>query len=387
MAVGVVVAQKSEFDAIFKDISVLTVVNPNCRKLGISSINEVYVYICGEGKVNAALGTEKLIQIMTSRDEHIDKIVNLGVVGSLNSELEPYEIVTPTKIYQTDSDYTSLGLKSYQGYTSQGSIIDAIFVDDSNSSKKVVLGTSDTFVSDDSLKDSLRSNGIDIVDMEAYSIGYTCSLHNVEFIAHKCIYDSCDADEYQEYDMSRAGKELLAAFYSDIDEMYVDRVPNFPKQGVTYLDINKMLRSGKLSEIVDRLSNEFNPHSYDYIATIESRGYLLAAPMAYINNKKLICIRKEGKLPGNVISTQYSTEYSNKGTIELQMNAFESTRASRIPRVLLIDDILATGNSAKAAIRLIENLGGTIVGVGYFAGIKGLCEPSDFTNLHVLEWY
>lgn len=387
MAVGVVVAQKSEFDAIFKDISVLTVIDSNCRKLRISSINEVYVYICGEGKVNAALGTEKLIQIMTSRGEHIDKIVNLGVVGSLNSELDPYEIVTPTKIYQTDSDYTSLGLKSYQGYTPQGSIIDAIFVDDPNSSKKVVLGTSDTFVSDDSLKESLKSNGIDIVDMEAYSIGYTCSLHNVKFIAHKCIYDSCDADEYQEYDMSRAGKELLAAFYSDIDEMYVDRVPNFPKQGVTYLDINKMLRSGKLSEIVDRLSNEFNPHSYDYIATIESRGYLLAAPMAYINNKKLICIRKEGKLPGNVISTQYSTEYSNKGTIELQMNAFESTRASRTPRVLLIDDILATGNSAKAAIRLIENLGGTIVGVGYFAGIKGLCDPSDFTNLHVLEWY
>ena len=149
--------------------------------------------------------------------------------------------------------------------------------------------------------------------------------------------------------------------------------PNFPKKGILFRDFSPVLKDpSSLSQIADEFSKHFHPKNVDVFAGIESRGFLLATILALRYNKGIIMVRKAGKLPGKTAKLSYTIEYG-KDTIEIQKDILEKGQ-----RVIICDDLLATGGTAKAAGILIEKVGGVITGFAFIIeltelnGIKGL---------------
>ena len=149
--------------------------------------------------------------------------------------------------------------------------------------------------------------------------------------------------------------------------------PNFPKKGILFRDFSPVLKDpSSLSQIADEFSKHFHPKNVDVFAGIESRGFLLATILALRYNKGIVMVRKAGKLPGKTAKLSYTIEYG-KDTIEIQKDILEKGQ-----RVIICDDLLATGGTAKAAGKLIEKVGGEITGFAFIIeltelnGIKGL---------------
>jgi len=135
-------------------------------------------------------------------------------------------------------------------------------------------------------------------------------------------------------------------------------VPDFPVEGILFKDITTLLQDADaFREAVDALASRYADREIDQVVAIESRGFLFGAPLAYKLGAGLVPIRKAGKLPAKTISAEYSLEYGT-ATLEMHVDAIHPGE-----NVLLVDDLLATGGSAKAATDLIERLGGVIVGV------------------------
>ena len=142
---------------------------------------------------------------------------------------------------------------------------------------------------------------------------------------------------------------------------------DFPKKGILFRDFSPILKDPQsLSYVVDELSKHFHPKNIDVFAGIESRGFLLAMAMAIRYNKGMIMIRKAGKLPGKTAKLSYTIEYG-KDTIEIQENSI-----SRGDRVLICDDLLATGGTAEASGKLIEKMGGKITGFAFIIEVTEL---------------
>ncbi len=137
----------------------------------------------------------------------------------------------------------------------------------------------------------------------------------------------------------------------------IELIPDFPEEGVLFRDITPLLANGPaFKELVETLAERYRG-KIDYVAGLESRGFILAAPMATELGIGMLTARKKGKLPGPVISVDYELEY---GTATLEL------RPETVPagaRVLIVDDVLATGGTARAAIELIEGCGAEVVGV------------------------
>ena len=133
-------------------------------------------------------------------------------------------------------------------------------------------------------------------------------------------------------------------------------VPHYPKQGIMFRDITTLLKDPiGLRATVDELARRYADMKIDKIAGIESRGFILAAPLAYVLGKGFVPIRKKGKLPAETIGHDYELEYGTD-RIEIHTDAIEKGE-----RVLLVDDLIATGGTAEAACKLIEKIGGQIV--------------------------
>jgi adenine phosphoribosyltransferase len=144
-------------------------------------------------------------------------------------------------------------------------------------------------------------------------------------------------------------------------------VPDFPVKGILFKDITTLLRDPQaFREAVDGLAARWIGRGIDQVVAIESRGFALGAPLAYILGAGFVPVRKPGKLPAKTISVEYSLEY---GTNTLQMHIDAITPGQR---VLIVDDLLATGGSAKAAIELVERLGGVVVGLAFLIELKFL---------------
>ena len=111
--------------------------------------------------------------------------------------------------------------------------------------------------------------------------------------------------------------------------------------------------------MVEEFSKKFHPNDVDVFAGIESRGFIIACALALKYNKGMILVRKAGKLPGKIVKTSYTLEYG-KATLEIQKDVIQEGQ-----RVLICDDLLATGGTAKAAAKLIEKINGTIVGFAF----------------------
>jgi adenine phosphoribosyltransferase len=148
---------------------------------------------------------------------------------------------------------------------------------------------------------------------------------------------------------------------------YIRDVPDFPKPGVLFKDIMPLMASPEaFAYSIDALCAHYRASGVDAIAAAEARGFLFAAPMAIQMKKPLIPLRKPGKLPGATRSYKYDLEY---GSAELHVHA---DAISHGLRVLLIDDVLATGGTMAAACNLVEEAGGVVVGCAFLIELSFL---------------
>ncbi len=145
----------------------------------------------------------------------------------------------------------------------------------------------------------------------------------------------------------------------------IRRIPEF--KGVVFWDITPLIKDKKaLHECIKRLADHFRRSQVDLVVSNEARGFIIGAPLAYELGAGFVPIRKKGKLPYRTASLTYKKEYESD-TIEVHEDAIEPGK-----RVLLIDDLLATGGTAQANARLVEQLGGKIVGLGFLIELEYL---------------
>jgi adenine phosphoribosyltransferase len=139
---------------------------------------------------------------------------------------------------------------------------------------------------------------------------------------------------------------------------YVRDVPDFPTPGILFKDITPLLSDVvAFSSVIDLIVVAFGRGSMDKVCGIEARGFILASPVAYHVGAGFFPIRKQGKLPGETVSESYELEYA-EATLEVHRDAVAPG-----DRVLIVDDVLATGGTALAAARLVERLGGIVAGI------------------------
>src|SRR5260370_39098189 len=137
-------------------------------------------------------------------------------------------------------------------------------------------------------------------------------------------------------------------------EQHIRAIPDFPKPGIVFYDISTLLAHPKAWHArVARLAAAVRPHRPDLLIGIESRGFLVAAPLAYTLGSGFAMVRKKGKLPGKTVRYTYDLEYGSD-TIELQEDAIAPGQ-----RVVILDDLLATGGTMQAALELVRRQGGT----------------------------
>lgn len=144
-------------------------------------------------------------------------------------------------------------------------------------------------------------------------------------------------------------------------------IPDFPKPGILFKDITPIMQDFKLcNEIVQHLKNEIEPLKIEGIAGIESRGFLIGLPLAMALKVPFILIRKKGKLPYKTVSHSYDLEYGS-ATIEMQIDDIKAGQ-----RILVHDDLLATGGSASAAAELIRKQNGIVAGFNFLVELSFL---------------
>jgi adenine phosphoribosyltransferase len=159
-------------------------------------------------------------------------------------------------------------------------------------------------------------------------------------------------------------------------EALIRNVPDFPVPGILFRDITTLIKDAQaFRQAIDSLAALFSDRRIDKVAGVEARGWIFAAPLAYKFGAGMVLIRKPDKLPAAKVSCEYQLEY---GTNCVEMHADSIAPGEN---VLLVDDLLATGGTARASIQLIERLGGKVVGVGF------LIELVDLRGREQLQGY
>ena len=148
---------------------------------------------------------------------------------------------------------------------------------------------------------------------------------------------------------------------------HIRSIPDFPKPGILFYDISTLLQHAEAwKTTVDRLAEEIYPYKPDRLIGIESRGFLVAAPLAVRLGIGFTMVRKQNKLPGETISFTYELEYGSD-TIEIQSDALQEGQ-----KVVLMDDLLATGGTAAAAVELLRSVGGDVVASAFIIELNFL---------------
>lgn len=151
-----------------------------------------------------------------------------------------------------------------------------------------------------------------------------------------------------------------------LDE-YIRIIPDFPEPGIIFRDITTVFQDAEGMKLaIDQMQEQVKDLDFDVIVGVESRGFIYGAAMAYNLHKPLVLVRKKGKLPWKTESVDYDLEYG-KATLEIHIDAIKPGQ-----RVLLVDDLLATGGTVRAAAQLIEKLGGVVAGILVMIELKGL---------------
>ena len=150
-------------------------------------------------------------------------------------------------------------------------------------------------------------------------------------------------------------------------EEYVKSIPDFPEKGIIFRDVTSVLQDAEgLHLAIDTMEDMIKDLEYDVVAGPESRGFIFGTPIAYNNRKPFVLIRKQGKLPRETVSISYDLEYG-QSVIEMHKDSIKPGQ-----RVLIVDDLIATGGTTEAMIKLIESLGGQVVGIVVLMELAGL---------------
>ena len=154
---------------------------------------------------------------------------------------------------------------------------------------------------------------------------------------------------------------------------HIRTIPDFPKPGILFYDISTLLAHPQAwHHTIDLLSVAVRPLAPDLLIGIESRGFLVAAPLALHLNCGFVMMRKAGKLPGETLSHTYELEYG-ADTIEMQVDAITPGQ-----RVVILDDLLATGGTARGAVELLRGAGAEVVGAAFIIELDGLGGRDEF---------
>ncbi|MCR5511247.1 MAG: adenine phosphoribosyltransferase [Lachnospiraceae bacterium] len=167
-------------------------------------------------------------------------------------------------------------------------------------------------------------------------------------------------------------------------EEYVRTIPDFPEPGIMFRDITTVLQDAEGFHLaIDELNQLIQGLEFDAIVGAESRGFILGAPLAYERHKPFILVRKKGKLPCETISQDYDLEYG-KATIEMHKDAIAPGQ-----KVVIVDDLIATGGTLEASAKLVEALGGEVVKIiclMELAGLKGRDKLSKYDVESVITY-
>ncbi len=164
-------------------------------------------------------------------------------------------------------------------------------------------------------------------------------------------------------------------------ESLIRSVPDFPLAGIMFRDITPLLKDKQgFRRAVDLFVEHFSGRSIDYVVGVEARGYILGAPVAYALGAGFIPIRKPGKLPYDTITEEYALEY---GTNALEVH---SDALAKGDRVLVVDDVLATGGTAAATLRLLERLGAHVEGIAFLIELTALNGRDALSGVDVVSF-
>lgn len=159
-------------------------------------------------------------------------------------------------------------------------------------------------------------------------------------------------------------------------EEYVRSIPDFPEEGIIFRDVTSVLQDAEgLQLAINTMQEKIKDLEFDVVAGPESRGFIFGTPIAYNNHKPFVLIRKKGKLPCETVEKEYDLEYGT-AVIEMHKDAIKPGQ-----KVLIVDDLIATGGTTEAMIQLIEELGGKVVGIVVLielAGLKGREKLKDY---------
>jgi adenine phosphoribosyltransferase len=163
-------------------------------------------------------------------------------------------------------------------------------------------------------------------------------------------------------------------------KVLIREVQDYPKPGILFYDLTTLLKDAKgFHSLVDRLCEQYNGTKVDLVVGIEARGFIFAPALAYRLNAGFVPVRKPKKLPAKTASVTYDLEY---GTDQLDIHA-DSIRPGQ--RVLICDDLLATGGTAAAAVKLIRQLGGEVVGAAFAVELTFLNGRAKLPGIHVFS--
>ena len=148
---------------------------------------------------------------------------------------------------------------------------------------------------------------------------------------------------------------------------YIRTIPDYPKPGIQFRDITTLIQDpvGKRM-VTDMLCQRYLPMDFDIIAGIEARGFIMGGALSYAMGTGFIPVRKKGKLPGEVVSQEYDLEYGTD-SVEIHKDAIKPG-----DKILLVDDLLATGGTAEAAASLVKKLGGEVVEIAFIVNLPDL---------------
>jgi len=167
---------------------------------------------------------------------------------------------------------------------------------------------------------------------------------------------------------------------------YIRSIPDYPKKGILFRDITTLIKNDDaFKNCIDQMSKIMSKLNYDKIAAIESRGFIFASPLAYNLSKPYVLLRKKNKLPAEKYSVDFELEYGN-ATLEMHKDSINKKE-----KVIIIDDLIATGGTAEAAAKLIEKSGGVVAGFIFVINLfdlpgKKLLEKKGYESFSIIDF-
>ena len=370
----------------------------------------VVIVKSGAGKVNAGA----CAQLMMVRFP-LSALIMTGVAGGLNPTLNTHDIVISKDSLQHDIDAKELGYErgrvpfsDLKHFTADPLLRAAARKAADKHQLKAIEGrvlSGDRFVSGVKEAEAIRKEfDGDCVDMESAAVAQVCTINKVPHLLIRSISDKADESASTDFaamlktaakNSHRLVSETIAMLDLQVDRTHepaikslIRTVPDWPKKGVQFRDITTLLKDpAGFRRTIDVLADRYAEGSLrpDIIVGIDARGFILGAALADRLGIGFVPIRKKGKLPAKTESEEYELEYG-KDRIEIHSDAIAPGA-----RVLIVDDLIATGGTALAACKLVERLGGKIIECCFVVDLPALggkkkLQASGYKAYHIVDF-